>query len=532
MAPVAGGERVRTGPVRRLFSVAEVARVTGGQIERLDPAPDGGRDRTPDPAEVFLTGVEVDSRLIRQGDLFCALPGERVDGHDFVGRAFAAGALAALVSREPVLACDGRGAVGGGSGSLSGRFLVRVPESLEALGRLAAWHRRRFDLPVVGVTGSVGKTTTKDLIASTLRRRFRVLATPGNLNTDIGLPLTLFELGPEHEVACLEMGMRGPGEIERLAAIARPSVGVLTIVGPVHIELLGSVEAIARAKEELLWSLPSSGTAVLNADDERVAAMARTHRERLARVLTYGLERPADVSARSIDHEGEEGTRFEVVLAGRARELAGASGIGWFRVPLAGRHSVSNALAAVAVGLLFGMDPEDIRSGLARAEVSAMRQEVFDVGGVRVVNDAYNASPPSMAAAVALLVELRRKRGGKAVAVLGDMLELGDHSEPAHRGVGRTVAAAGIDHLVAVGPQAAAIAEEARKAGLGPGRVAWFADVPEAAEEVLRLAGPGDTVLVKASRGLRLERLVERVLAGLRERGGGGGTAEEGCLCR
>jgi len=535
-------DRERAGPVRPLFTVAEAARLTGGTVlpTRDAPAPAGGLgppsagglSAGADPEHVVLTGVEVDSRLVREGDLFCALPGERVDGHDFVGRAFDAGARAALVTREP----EDPAPQGGGRGG----FLIRVPGAVSALGRLARAHRDRFDLPLVGVTGSVGKTTTKDLIASALSGGLTVLANRGNLNTDIGLPLTIFELGPEHQAACLEMGMRGPGEIERLCSIARPSVGVVTNVGPVHIELLGSVEAISRAKEELLYALPDSGSAVLNADDAIVAGMGARHRGRLERVLTYGFSDEADVRAGAPVVLPSGDTAFEVALSPGAAELAraaglavragetappasgaaGLSGLGRFTIPLAGRHSVSNALAALAVGLLLGVAPEALREGLARASLSAMRQETTDAGGVRVINDAYNAGPGSMAAAIDLLADLRTRRGGRAVAVLGDMLELGPVSEEAHREVGRLAAGAGIDFLVAVGPRSEALAEEATESGLGRDRVVHHAepDPGAVASSVLSVIRPGDTVLVKASRGMKLEQVVGRLLACLRER--------------
>jgi UDP-N-acetylmuramoyl-tripeptide--D-alanyl-D-alanine ligase len=450
--------------------------------------------------------VEVDSRQVRPGDLFCALPGERVDGHSFVGRALEAGALAALVARDP------------GCPVPSGRQLLEVPDVREALGQLARHHRDRYAIPVIGVTGSVGKTTTKDLIASALGSTLRVLANRGNLNTDIGLPLSLFELGPEHEIVCLEMSMRGPGEVARLAALARPSSGVITNVGPAHIEWLGSLQAIATAKEELLWALPPDGSAVLNADDPIVSAMAPRHRGRLARVVTYGLDRPADVSAAGLDPASEAGARFLVTAFGTE--------LGPFTVPLAGKHSVLNALAAVAVALLHGVNPEAIRSGLARPRLSGLRQEVTAVGGVTVVNDAYNAGPASMAASVELLVAWRARRGGRAVAVLGDMLELGGLSEAAHRDLGRALARAGIDHLIAVGPLSAVLSEAARQGGLGEDRVQHFsgqpgAGNPEAAEAALRAVRPGDTVLVKASRGMKFEEIADRLVSGLRDRAEG-----------
>jgi len=497
VAGVVGDDRRREAPPRVLFTAGQAAVWTGARLEG--------------DAGAVVTGVEVDSRLVRPGDLFAALPGERTDGHLYVGKAFDAGAVAALVSQSPE------------GGLPPGKALLHVGDVLRALGTLAARHRERFRLPVVGITGSVGKTTTKDLVAAALGSFFRVLANRGNLNTDIGLPLTLFELGPEHEVACLEMGMRGPGEIARLAELARPTVGVLTTVGPVHIERLGSLEAIAAAKEELLWALPADGVAVLNADDPRVAAMGARHRDRLRSVVTYGLEQPALVAAVDVDPGGDDGrASFRVTVApGSGLPTAGEAR---FTVPLAGRHSVSNALAAVAVGLVLGVPPEALRAGLDQARLSGMRQEVSVVAGVRVVNDAYNAGPASMAAAIDLLRAFRASRGGRAVAVLGDMLELGDLSEAAHRELGELIARVGLDYLFACGRWAEVTVKAARSGGLGAERARHFAggtakeDAARAALEVLR---PGDTVLVKASRGMRFEDVVEMLLASLGRRAGG-----------
>lgn len=491
-----GDERRRTGRARPLFTAAEVASHTGGR-----PVPGPGGSGT---LNSVITGVEADSRYIRPGDLFCALPGERVDGHDFVGQAFRAGALAALVSRVPIPAPPEVG------------LLIVVPDVLAALAELARRHLARFPVRVIGVTGSVGKTTTKDLITAALTTSFSVIANRGNLNTDIGLPLTIFEVGPEHELACLEMGMRGPGEIARLAALARPETGVLTNIGPVHIELLGSIEAIARAKEELLWELPGNGSAVLNADDPLVARAAEAHRSRLARVLTYGLDQPADVTASSFANRGPAGAAFNVVLSGVARDLARGPDLTGFSIPLAGRHSVSNALAAVACGLLYGAPPEAMRSGLAAARLSPMRQETVTAAGVRVINDAYNAGPASMAAAIELLAHHERR--GRAIAFLGDMLELGDLSEAAHREIGRVVAGSGIDYLFAVGSRSAATIDEALKAGFPPARAGHFTETSAAVEAVLEAARPGDVVLVKASRGIRLEDAVSSIIAGLKAR--------------
>lgn len=511
---MAGDDRTRTTPPRPLFTVAEAALAVGGQV--IPASETAGR--------LMITGVESDSRYLRPGDLFCALPGERVDGHHFVGAALADGAAAALV--DVAATRDGR--LPAGAPPATGAALIAVDDVLAALTVLARRHRQRFAPAVVGITGSVGKTTTKDLMAATLGAGFTVLATRGNLNTDIGLALTLFELGPEHEVACLEMGMRGPGQIERLAALARPSVGVITNIGPVHIELLGSVDAIAQAKEELLWGLAPEGTAILNADDPRLAEMAGRHRDRVARVMTYGLaNETAHLRGRLRDAGAPGGSAFDVVLSGDARDLVGgAPGLGPFTLPLEGRHNVLNALAALGVGLTLGLSPDLMREGLARVTLSAMRQEIWEIGGVRIVNDAYNAGPASMDAALELLASLRARRGGRAVAVLGDMLELGPLAEATHREVGRQVAALRLDLVFCVGPLSAVVADEAVRAGLPAARVAHQAGNDAAAEALLREVRPGDTILLKASRGMRFEEIATRLVAGLGS-GPGGGEREQ-----
>jgi UDP-N-acetylmuramoyl-tripeptide--D-alanyl-D-alanine ligase len=499
---VSDDERARRGDPRPLFDVGTIMALTGARLLTDGPAP-----------SAMVTGVEVDSRLVRRGDLFCALAGERVDGHAFTGCALQAGAIAALVSRDP-----------GPEARCFGRALLIVPDVLLGLTTLARHHRGRFSLPIVAVTGSVGKTTTKDLIASVLAPSRRVLASRGNLNTDIGLPLTLFDLGAEHEVACLEMGMRGPGEIARLAALARPSFGVITNVGPVHLELLGCVEAIGRAKEELLWALTGGGTAILNADDPLVAGLAERHRSRLARVITFGLERPAEVVGRELEACPEGGVSFSARQGGRD--------LGRFSLPLGGRHSVLNALAALATGIGLGLEPQAMRGGLACPRLSAMRQETLSAGGVRLVNDAYNASPASMAASLDLLTAMRAARGGRAVAILGDMLELGDFEETAHREIGQAAAAANLDLLIAVGPRAGVLAQEARR-GLGEDRVVYLGPKTvrpnlEAANLALGFLASGDSVLIKASRGLRFEEIVKELVVGLSRRRDDPGPGEGG----
>ena len=441
-----------------------------------------------------VRGGAVDSRLVEDGNLFAALPGERTDGHVFLADAVARGAAALLVSRplDPAT-LDGLGDV----------TVLAVPDALAGLQAVAASWRARFDPLTVGVTGSVGKTSTKEAIAAVLGTAMPTLRSEGNLNNEVGLPLTLMRLGPEHRAAVLEMGMYVGGEIAVLARLARPSIGVVTSVAPVHLARAGSIEAIENAKAELVEALPTEGTAVLNADDPRVRRFAaRTP----ASVLSYGFAPDADVTAERLEARGPGGMDFEVV-ARAPRQVRFAA-----HIPALGRHSVQNALAAVAVGLLAGLDEAQLAAGLAApwGLAAPHRGALVMAPGLTILDDTYNASPPAMLAALDVLASLP----GRPVAVLGEMLELGAAHEDGHRAVGAAAAAA-VAELVVVGQGAAPIAAAARDAGLAPERVHLVRD-REAAIGLLRgLLRPGDAVLVKASRGAALEVVVDALRDGL-----------------
>ncbi len=460
------------------FSAVDIARLTGGRL-----VVGSGR---------LVRGAAVDSRRVEPGNLFVALPGEHTDGHAFLGRAAAMGAAALVVSRplsEGDLAALRDVAA---PGELA---VVQVVDPLAALQALAAGWRTRFDPFVVAVTGSVGKTTTKEAVAAVLSSRLSTLRNEGNLNNEIGLPLTVLRLRPGHEAAVFEMGMYVGGEVAELARIARPRVGVVTAVQPVHLARIGTLDAIERAKGELVEALPRDGAAVLNADDPRVARMASRAR---SRVRTYGFAASADVTAEAIASEGRAGMRF-LLRADRARISV--------TTPALGRHSVHNALAAAAVGIEAGLALEDVAAGLAAGWTAPHRTELVDAGGVLLLDDTYNASPASMAAALDLLSTLP----GRRVAVLGEMLELGPEHAAGHRAVGRAAVDAGVELLVVVGAGAAAIGAAARERGLDPARIVAVPD-RDAALDVLRpRLVPGDVVLLKASRGAALDLLVDRL---------------------
>jgi UDP-N-acetylmuramoyl-tripeptide--D-alanyl-D-alanine ligase len=379
--------------------------------------------------------------------------------------------------------------------------VIVVPDSLRALGDLAAYHRRRMPARVIGITGSNGKTTTKEMTAAIAAERWRVLRSEGNLNNLVGLPLTLLGLEPGDEVAVVEMGMSHAGEIRRLAAIAAPQVGVVTNVGPVHLEGVGDLAGVAAAKGEILEGIAPGGTAVLNADDPATPAMAARWSGRL---LSFGLGATADVRAEGIE-TAPHGTDFTLVLAdgGRAR----------VRLPWIGEHNVRNALAAAAAARCLGADGAQIRAGLEKARPAAMRFEIGTIPpGVTVVNDAYNANPASMRAALAALSRL--PGAGRRALVLGDMLELGAAAPAEHRELGRAAAAAAPALLLAVGAFAAEVAGGARAAGLSPSAIATAPDAEAAAALLAAWLRPGDLLLLKGSRGVRLERVLERLRAG------------------
>jgi UDP-N-acetylmuramoyl-tripeptide--D-alanyl-D-alanine ligase len=429
----------------------------------------------------------VDSRLVTPGRLFIALPGERTDGHAHVLDAIERGAAAVLVTR-PIPELDPAADV----------TIVRVADGLSALAAVAAGWRRRFRPLVVGVTGSIAKTSTKEAVAAVLGQRFTTLRSEGNRNNEVGLPLTVLDLGPEHGAAVLEMGMYVGGEIAELARVAVPSIGVVTAVQAVHLSRIGSLEAIERAKGELLEALPAAGTAVLNADDPVVRGMGE---RTAARVLAYGFAADADVGAEAVTSGGLAGMSFTLRLPG-GRYPA--------RIPALGGLSVHNGLAAAAVGLAAGLTSVEILAGLRDGWSAPHRIQLVRAGGVVMVDDTYNASPGSMVAALDLLAGLP----GRRIAVLGEMLELGERHEDGHRVVGE--AAGGIvDRLIVVGDGAAGIADGARAGGLDPSHIEFVRD-PEAALDHLRpRLRDGDIVLVKASRGIGLDGLVESLRAEL-----------------
>jgi UDP-N-acetylmuramoyl-tripeptide--D-alanyl-D-alanine ligase len=440
----------------------------------------------------IATGYSIDSRTIRPGELFFAVKGENLDGHDFVDHALGKGAIAAVVSQEHFSSANARvGAARQARPTQAGSCLLVVDDTLLALQTLATAVRRIWGRSLVGVTGSTGKTTTKEAIAHVLATRYRVHKSEGNFNNHFGLPLMLLKLEPEHDIAVVELGMSHAGEIAALGKIAQPEIGVVTNVAPVHLEFFDSVAGIARAKYELIESLPPTGTAVLNADDEYVSQFGR---EFHGKVFTYGLAALANVRAENIESRGQDGSIFEVVV-GNSREVV--------TLPLLGEHNVYNSLAAIAVGLESGLSLAEAASALASLEPADKRGQVVQLGNITVINDCYNCNPTALRAMTDALANMPAKR---RIVVAGAMLELGPTGEELHRECGRYIAAKKIDFLLGVRDAAQQMVEAAKQAGMR----AEFVNTPEEAGEWLaRETRDGDVVLMKASRGVKLERALE-----------------------
>jgi UDP-N-acetylmuramoyl-tripeptide--D-alanyl-D-alanine ligase len=453
------------------LTVQEIVAATKGTL--LAGQPDQG-------VESFST----DTRTLTPGDLFIALKGKTFDGHAFLPQAVGQGAAGCVVSSPPAI-------------PLPPAFVViQAEETQWALGQVANCWRRKYRVKVVVITGSNGKTTTKEMAGSVLRQRYRVLVSAGNLNNLVGVPLTLFQLRPGHETAVLELGMNARGEIHRLAEIAEPDVGVITNVGEAHLEFLGSVEEVAEAKGELLPFLRGDRLAVLNLDDPYCNRLMSEVRGRL---LTFGLHPRANIRAEGIRVRREGGTLFTLCVGKKRRPV---------RLNVAGRLNVPNALAAAAVGTALGLDLDVIATGLAQAPVAPMRmQKSLHSSGAVIINDAYNANPTSMAAALENFS--RMAKGKETIMVLGDMLELGSVSEALHRKVGAWVARGRPTLLITVGDGARAIAEGAAGKGLQVKKIHGCRDHAEA-QAVLRAHLKKDRwVLLKASRGIGLEKLLE-----------------------
>ncbi len=468
-----------------MIRLRDVLAGTKGWIAWPWPADNVSRD-------MLFRSIAIDSRQVTKDALFFALPGTTTDGHNFLDQAAANGATFAVVSEAWLNARTQ-------TPNPPPLPVIAVPETLTALHDLASWWRETFsNVPVIGITGSVGKTSTKELIATVLGTKFRVLKTPGNLNAITSMPIALLGMTPDTQVAVLEMALYDPGDIATMARIARPTIGVVTNIGISHIEHFGSQAAIAAEKGELIAALPARGVAVLNGDDPLVRAMAARTR---ARVVTYGLEAGNDIRASDVESSGLAGIGFRLWLPGSAPVVV--------RLPLLGRHSVHTALAATAVAREMGMALDEILAGLEGEQTQLRLYTVPGPNGAILIDDTYNSSPQSSLAALNLLEDLDARR---RIAVLADMLELGAYAAEGHTLVGQRGAVV-LDRLYTLGEQARIIADAAVNAGMRPDAVAAFGpdakmDLAARLNDELR---EGDVVLIKGSRGMRMEELVTAI---------------------
>jgi UDP-N-acetylmuramoyl-tripeptide--D-alanyl-D-alanine ligase len=428
--------------------------------------------------EMAAMGYSIDSRTLSPGDLFIAVKGERYDGHDYVAAALDQGAVAAIVQSGRAINAD------------STRLLF-VEDTLSALQSLGAAARRLWGKPLLAVTGSAGKTTTKEILAHILATRFRVMKSTGNLNNHIGLPLQLLKLETEHDLAVVEMGMNHAGEIRALGTLAHHDLAVVTSVAPVHLEFFQSLADIARAKYEIIETLHTGGVAVLNADDEYVSQFGRDFK---GKVVTFGIRRASDVCAQNVKLNGVAGSAFDLVAGGMSERVT---------FPLVGEHNIYNALAAAAAAMERGITPTQAAAALSSVQAGDKRGQILQIGGASIVNDCYNSNPRALDAMVDALASMKAKR---RILVAGEMLELGPTAEALHRECGRHAANAKLDLVIGVRGLAKAMAE----AACGAGVPALFLETPEQAGALLaRQLASGDVVLLKASRGVKLERALE-----------------------
>jgi UDP-N-acetylmuramoyl-tripeptide--D-alanyl-D-alanine ligase len=462
------------------FSTEEVLKATGGKLLQGEEG-------------IAFRGISTDSRTVGEGDLFIALKGERFDGHHFVIQVLEKKAGGVVIEEEKVGDMRWNG--------YRSRTVIAVKDTLRALGDLARERRRKFGIPVVALTGSNGKTTSKEMIFSCLETTFPVLKTEGNFNNLIGLPLTLLRLTEKERVVVLEMGMNVPGEIRRLMEIAEPDAGLITNIERVHLEGLGSIERVKEEKGELFRKMKKDGVILVNQDDPRVVDLAS---EFPGQKITFGVERSADVKAKEVRLRGTEGTSFILMMEGEETEIT---------LPLLGKHFVPNALSAIGVASLFGIEMEKAKEALEHFRPAPMRMEIIHLSrGATLINDAYNANPRSMEVALETLAEVKGR--GRAIAVLGDMMELGDFTEEAHQSLGRKAGDLSIDLLFVLGEQAPIVVEFALRHGFEPTRAKVVEGHSEAVALLKERMQEGDWILVKGSRRMAMERIVES----LRER--------------
>jgi len=462
--------------------------ITGKAKDCLDIV--GGKLLQGSAAKVFR-GVSINSRTIEEEELFVCIQGEKFDGHNFLGEAIKKGAAGIILSSPSHLSED---MISKGNSP----FVIQSQNTLRALQELASYQRTRFPFQVVAVTGTNGKSTTKEMIASIIETKYKTLKTLGNLNNHIGLPLTLLARKPEHEVGVLEMGMSAAGEIKRLAEIAKPDIGIITNISAGHLEQLKTIKDVQAAKGELFESLDEEGTAIVNADDPLVLELVKSLR---IKKITYGIEQPADVQASNIQNKGSRGFTFTAKIFNQTISV-NLSQIGYC--------NIYNALAALATGHSLGISGKDMNRGLENYQQIPQRNEQIHYEGVTLINDAYNANPQSMREALKTLSEFNTQ--GKRFLIIGDMLELGALSESAHHELGQEITLSHVDHLVTVGPLASLVAESAKKNSRHPLQIGKFDTHAEAVNYLLRNVKKGDCLLIKGSRGAKMENVIQEYL--------------------
>ena len=462
------------------FSIVEVLQATGGRLLQGEEG-------------IFFQGVATDSRTVAEGELFIALKGNRFDGHHYALEALEKMAGGVMIEEEKAGDIRWNG--------YRPRAVIAVKDTLHALGDLARDRRRKYNTPVVALTGSNGKTTTKEMISACLETTFPILKTRENFNNFVGLPLTLLNLTENERVVILEMGMNVPGEIRRLSEIAEPDVGLITNIHKVHLEGMGSIERLKEEKGELFQRMKKNGMIIVNRDDPHVVDLASRFS---GKRITFGIEHPADVMAKEIRLKPPEGISFTLKMEGEEVEMT---------LPLLGRHFIPNALSAIAVASLFGIEVKKAKEALESFHPFPMRMEIVPLeGGRTVINDAYNANPRSMELALETLAEVKGK--GRAIAVLGDMLELGSFGEEAHQQLGQKVNELSTDFLLTLGEEAPVVVESAIRHGLAPERAMVVESHQEAISILKQIMREGDWVLVKGSRRMAMEKIVKGLKEG------------------
>ncbi len=433
-----------------------------------------------------ITGVSTDSRKVKKGEIFFAIKGERFDGHDFVRQAFKKGAVASIVNVKWFEEKKGK---------FKGEILIAVDDTVKALGKLANAYRKDFNIPIIAIAGSNGKTTAKEMIAQVLEQKYRVLKSEGNLNNQIGVPLTLFKIKKSHQVGVIEFGTNHFGEVRYLCEIAEPDHGLITNIGREHIEFFGDIEGVAKEESSLFdYLFEKNGFVFVNIDDERIRKIG----ERFKNKLTFGFSEDADVKAQIIELDEMARFKFKVKFNGKEQVL---------KLKIPGEHLVGIAVSAFAVGLKFGVLPSSIKRALQSYEPFSKRMEVVKVKGITVLNDTYNANPDSVIASLKTLSQM--KCSGKKIAVLGDMLELGIYAEEAHREVGQKIVEFGVDYLFAYG-EAMKYAYEIASSGIK--HAMYFDNKDMLVYHLFEVADKGDIILVKGSRGMKMEEIVEKFI--------------------